>query len=495
MVLSTPRPRVSHFWLLLSLLLCAAAPAVAQTTSLAGSYQASPAVIRAEVSDWGVDCGVKPQSYTLSERPAVNVSYLGAHLVLGFPERRMRTDLCWSPNPLVKLASATAADNRWRAECRTPKGEAKQEVGQYTVTATGPYTLELVEESKYDWQLKGSHCVASVRITQQLERVATERPVEPKKPDANSKVDATKTPEPAPACVAGVPTRLRMRPSEARIEPGQRVCFTVQGVDAKGCAADLDQGSLRWELKKPDAARAQIVDGCFRAAASAADAEGNFRVSAVRDALRAEAAVAVVAADLSDITARRVASTPSPAEGPAPGAPRDINETGVQGAAVKRRDNQALWIGLGAVGIALLGIALVLVRRAKKPAPVPPRRSAPHAPGTPVAQPSAAAPTTQPLAPSPIAPPVVAAPVAERPAMASAATLPSEPMICPKCRRGYPPGAQRCEGDGTALVSYADFVRRAKAEAATTSAACPSCGAKVAAGDAFCGSCGRKMNG
>jgi len=484
MVLSTPRPGVFAFWLLLGLISSIYARAHAQSGTLAGNYQAAPASIRAEVTTWGADCGVQPQSYTASERPAVNVSYVGAHLVLGFPERRLRTDLCWSPNPLVKLTSATAADDRWRTDCRTSRGEAKQEVGRYAVTATGPYSLELLEESQYDWQLKGSHCVASVRISQKLERVPQERAVEKSWPEANSKPDAAKPPLPAPSCIAGTPTRLRIRPSEARIEPGQRVCFTVQGVDASGCAGDLDMQSVRWELKKPEAARAQLADGCFRAAPSAADAEGNFRVSALRDALRAEAKIAVVAADLSDITARRGTTAPSEPSPLAEGAPREVNTTGVQAAAIKRRDSDVLWIALAAGSLALVGVAFVVMRRARKPGPSRARRSRATDP----------APGYEAMTLAPSEPPAAPLPRIEAPVPAPAAPS-SEPMICPTCRRGYAPGAQRCDGDGTTLVPYADFVRRAKAEAATASVACPSCGAKVAAGAVFCGSCGRKMNG
>ncbi len=464
----------------------------AQPATIVGNYQASAAAIRSEVSAWGVDCGVQPQSYTASERPLVSVGLAGSHLVLSYPDRRLRTDLCWSPNPLVKLASATAADNRWRAECRTPRGEAKQEVGRYTVTATGPYTLELIEESDYDWQLKGSHCLASVRITQMLERVPQERaaPVEAK-PAA-----ATPTKTPVAPCVAGALTRLRIRPSEARIEPGQRVCFTVQGMDAAGCAADVEMTRVRWELKKPDAARAHLGDGCFRAAASAADGEGSFRVSAIHEGLRAEASVSVLAPDLSDITAPRGTTTaPEGTVAAAEPAARGMEDAGVKAATVKQRDPTVLWLSVGAAGLALLGAGLFIVTRLRAKPALPTRRSA--APTTSQLDPVSLPPS--PPAPSPI---VQAAPITQPesarpapiavPAPAALSYGSGEQLICPTCRRGYAPGAQRCTGDDSELVPYADFVRRAK-EAETTSTTCPSCGAKLAAASVFCGGCGSKL--
>jgi len=528
MALGSRRPRGIADWLLLGATLVPAslaavglvrAPLVAgqaspPTGGFAGHYQASAAVIRSDVSAWGDECGVKPQSYTAGERPLVEVTSLGAHLALGYPERKLRTDRCWSPNPVARLTSATAADNRWRAECRTPRGEAKQEVGTYTVMATGPYTLELVEESNYDWQLKTSRCVARVRILQQLERVPKERAAEGGKPDAKLKaatattkgvappVAAVAPVEPVAPCVPGPVTRLRIRPNDARIEPGQRACFSLQGIDAEGCASEVEPGSVRWELKKPDAARAQLGDGCFRAASSAADAEGTFRVTAIREGLRAEASVSVVAPDLSDITVRRGTTAPSEsAPAPIPAPARSVSDAGVQAAAVKPRDLTTFWITLaGALSLLSVGLVVALKLR-KKPAPAARRSSLP----VPAIRDVVALPPMAPRAEPAVdrAGPGVGSPAltagdtgtpgAQAPAIAPPPPS-TEPMICPKCRRGYAPGAIVCEGDGSALVAYAEFVRRAKEAEATSMAACPGCGVKVAAGSVFCGGCGTRLS-
>ena len=64
-------------------------------------------------------------------------------------------------------------------------------------------------------------------------------------------------------------------------------------------------------------------------------------------------------------------------------------------------------------------------------------------------------------------------------------------LICPTCRRGYAPGSTRCTSDGTALMLYADYVRRAKEQ---KSVVCGNCGAKLDAGAAFCGECGKKLS-
>ncbi len=456
------------------------AQVIPPTGGFEGHYQASSAVIRSEVSSWGEACGVKPQSYTAAERPLVEVGLLGAHLELRYPDRKLRTDRCWSPNPIVRLASVTASDTRWRAECRTPRDEAKQEFGTYTVTATGPYTLELVEESNYDWPLKAAHCVARVRILQQLERVPKERTGGTARLEPKLKATAAgATPAAAatvPPCVPGLATRLRIRPNDARIEPGQRVCFTLQGIDAEGCASEVELTSVRWELKKPDAARAQLGDGCFRAAASAADAEGTFRVTAVHDGLRADATVSVGAPDLSDITVRRGISTgPSDAKAPpTPTIAHSVNDTGVKAAAVKPRNLTTLWIAVAGALALLAGGLVIAMQVRQKPAPAARRSSLPVPPVHDV------------VALPPLVPPAEPVP-GPTPSMAAG------PMICPKCRRGYAPGALQCEGDGTALIAYTEFVRHAKEAEATSIAACPSCGVGVAAGSIFCGGCGTRL--
>jgi hypothetical protein len=448
-----------------------------------GTYQASPATIRSEVSAWGPDCGVKPQSYVTREQPRVVVGAAGAHLMLRFPDRTMRTDRCWSPNPAVKLATTSASDTRFRSECRTPRGDPKQEVGRYTVSVTGPYTLELLEESDYDWQLNSSHCVAKVRITQQLSRVPEERTAK----------GATETATPASkedACaVPSTPTRLRLRPSEARIEPDQRVCFTVLGVDARGCASDVELASLRWELKSPPAAQGSLAGGCFRSAEGAAAAEGEFLVLVRTGALRAEAKVVVAAPDLSDITARRGEAEPSPVR--SQGLTATPTAAAVKAAGVRTRSHVGLLLGVGALLLGLIGGGVWLGLRRKA-----------RATGRPAArgERSSSAPTPPPKAhPSPAASAVTSGSAASQAGATREPTpilvAPGEQLICPTCRRGHPPGTSRCAHDGTPLVPYGEFIKQARQAEATQAAACGTCGAKLTPGSAFCGECGRRILG
>jgi hypothetical protein len=270
-------------------------------------------------------------------------------------------------------------------------------------------------------------------------------------------------------------SRLRLRPSDAQIAPGDKVCFTVRGVDAAGCALPSSALSLKWELDKPAGVTGTLSSGCFKAAANAAEAEGRFKVVALSGSLRDEAVISVTSADLSDITARRSASG---GELDVSENEESVSEFGIE-AAVKRSSwpvkvaMAALMLGCLAAAAWLLSLRLRrhdhdeeghARSRSKRPsagrsdAPVSGRSGPP---------PSSSG----------------------RPGPTSGA---GEQLICPTCRRGYAGGTERCPNDGSVPIPYAEFTRQAK-EADTRTRTCTSCGAQLVAGALFCGSCGSKV--
>lgn len=453
---------------------------VAAQTDYAGTYKAGASEARAEVTTWGKDCGPRPQNNTEPARGSVVVSNKGTHLSLALPDRTLRTDACWSPNPNVRLTNATASGNRWRAECRTAEGDAKRERGVYTITASSPEVLELVEDSDYDWQLNESHCVAKVRVTQRLARGASAN-----KPAPAPAPTPEPEPAPAPSCVPGPLAKLRLRPSEAQIAPGQRICFTARGLDAAGCALPVDAVALRWDLSKPAGVTGTLSGGCFKAAANAAEAEGRFKVTVSSGPLRAEVPVNVTTADLSDITARRsgTASELSVSEGDDGAA-----SSGIQAAV--ERSSTSVKLALAALLLGCVaGLAWFVSSKLRRHAAAPDdddertagsslSSSRAHEPGSArEARVPGASSSGRPASPS------------DRPSASSGA---SEQLICPQCRRGYPGGTERCPKDGAAPIPYAEFVRQAQA-AQPVARTCTSCGAQLAAGAQFCGECGAKV--
>ncbi|MFT3923149.1 MAG: zinc ribbon domain-containing protein [Myxococcales bacterium] len=458
-------------WLaLVGALLCGHASA--EAPAYAGKYRAGPTTVIAEVSAWGEDCGVRPQSQTLNEQPIVEVKEVGNQLELKFPDHILRSNGCWSQNPAVKLTASSVANGQWKADCATAQGDSKRELGHYIISAISATTLELREESEYLWQLKTSHCTAKVRTLQRLERTHGD--------EANTPPPApVATPE--PACVPGPLARIKLRPQEARIQPGERVCFSARGFDAQGCASELETRDLEWTLEKAPGLRGTLNAGCFRASESTAEAEGTFQITALREGKRDQVTVSVSIADLSDITARRDQGGPNGLSN------EDSASGGLAGAGVKAvevRSGPGLeWLLAGAAAVLVLGsLAGWLWSRQRAAASAPaPRAASPVGPPASAKGPSTPA---QAQAAERVTPP------AATPAAPIPATVGGEPMICPQCRRGYPPGSERCQGDGTRLVPYATFVRDSKVNEGRS---CSGCGAALDADALFCGNCGRRV--
>ena len=469
---SLPRQRLGRTLRLMTLATCglatwlATAGMVAAQSGLARNYTSSAQRLDAQVSTWGEDCGPRPQSQTFDEQVAVKVSEDGAHLVLRYPDRTLRTNGCWSPNVAVKLISATASSGRFRAECRTPDGDAKRELGRYTVTAT-PGKLELVEESEYDWQLKKSHCVAKVRMTQTL--TSGDKPAAV--PDASVTAPAQAPVEPRPACVPGPATRIRLRPEDARVAPGERVCFSVRGFDAAGCSKELAAHEVDFVLGKPSGAEATLHGACFRAAPNAALAEGVFKVTVSSAGMRDSVNVSVSALDLSDITARRGPSG-NGTLGQNPAADETVFESGIR--AVASGSHGLLWLSLALAGVAavLSTIAIFGMRLARRRAAALAASESTRPGPVPRSQP---APTVRPVAP----------------ALAPAPPATGPQRICPRCRRGYAPFTERCAIDNEPLLDYAEFVKRSEQKVSPRS--CPKCAEPMASDALFCGRCGHKV--
>jgi hypothetical protein len=425
----------------------------------AGTYQASETTVVAEVTAWGADCGTRPQSHTQRERPTVEVRDVDAQLELRFPDRTLRTNTCWSQNPAVKLTRAGVSGAQWKIECATAPNDPKRETAVYTLTAESPFVLVLHEESSYEWQLKDSRCIATVRTSQRLERPEVAAPTPAASPEG---------------CTPGPLTRLRLRPSQTQIEPGKRVCFTARATDAQGCSVDLDPKALSWSLQRtPAIARGTLATNCFRAADSAAEAEGTFRVVASYQGLRDEASVVVSVPDLSDITARRIRAEPNVI-----GQDEEAQGAGLAGAGIKalgvRSDNLWSWL-LGASALLALAAALTWLVWSRRSAAAATRMAAAPA-RTPLPTPAAQAKA-----------PAARAVASERPAPAPAS--PAEQLICPQCRRGFAPGSSVCSADGTALVPYATFLQQVQGAKART---CSACGHHMSADDLFCGACGKR---
>lgn len=421
-----------------------------------GQWRAGPMNIRVQLQSWGGDCGPRPQSTTVPGGGNFRISQSGDHLTFHLRQQRT-TQSCWSENRAVRRVSSTHQAGTWRIVCRTPAADSRAETGTYTIQAIGQDTLQFRDQSRYDWQLNESRCQADIVTTQSFSRVGggagPTKVAEPERPSR---------------CTPGAPARIVLRPTTAEVPLGGEQCFTARVTDASGCTV------RRASLSVADGDPGQIEGTCYRAP----DADGVARVVASAGRLRAEARVTIRAMDLSDLIARRSES------GAVESGATEQDATSQTAARVTTRDAEegSSWIWLAlllVVAVLVVLFAAALLRRRDGGPPRERKRKSSIAglPGVEIPEPDRPEPAAS--APAPSEPPVPDGP--------------REDMICPTCRRGHPPGTERCTHDDTALVPYRDFAAGRTTEGASQENVCPVCGERYPLTVAFCGKDGATL--
>jgi len=448
-------------------------------TDYAGLWNAGPSRIAVTIHSWGNDCGPQPQSTTQPGGGTVEITSFGGHnLAIHSTDRTILSNACWSQNRAVQRVSSSFLDGVWTTKCRTSPGDPKSEEGEYVIKAQNNGTLQYRDSSNYNWELRTSRCAATIVTTQTLTRSTGAAPTKAAatKQAPTQEVEAEE-PEPTEDCTPGPAARIVMRPKRSQIEPGQRTCVRAIALDAAGCPVP---GSVTWSLQHSPALRGSVNGGCFEAASSAAEAEGEFKLVAQANGLRGEAFVNVVTVDFSDLMAKRIETGAVTGETAIPeaAAARSQSAARVQ-ARAEAAEATPLPLLAMALGLLLaLGGGLVWAMRRRSP-------------------PTAAAATTSPTAdvPASVRTASVAAPPPSVSAVPAAAVPSGETWICPVCRRGAPREQVtcRCKPEGTALIPYAEFANATRAAAAHSHKSCPSCQQSCPAAAGFCGSCGHKF--
>jgi hypothetical protein len=409
-----------------------------------GDWRQGPMQIDVRVETWGPDCGPRPQSSTAPARGTVHVTQDGDHLSFG---GRRSTRSCWSENRAVRLVSSRVQSGSWQILCRTPTDDPRRETATTTLRAAGGDRIELRDETAYDWTLNESHCTARVTTTQTFERIG--RAMTPE-PTPEPRPEPTPEPRPTPTpCTAGAAARVVVRPADAQVEPGERVCFQARVVDASGCAL-RDQSA---ELSLGGGSVGALRGSCFEATSA-----GNATIVARAGALEGRASVRVQTLDLSGLVARRAEGGGLDDEGDALAE----EEAGVAARAASAGGGPSPWLVAVAVVAGSLAIlaAILLVIRARRRQGELEERARRRAEAVVVTPP----------------PPVVAE--------GNVATGPGQPMICPLCRRGYGTDVTLCPKDHERLVPYAEFV--ARREQSTPERVCPTCGTRYPGTTKFC---------
>jgi hypothetical protein len=231
-------------------------------------------------------------------------------------ERDVRSDTCWSPNPAIKKVGSSHNKNTWITRCKTGATDPRQEHATYTLRLESPDKLLYEDISHFDWKLKESTCVATITTTQALQRgtaVPASGPVKPGTPGAmpNAPPPGSRAPTvppgvqaQAPSCVPGKPVHLALRPHQAELELGGRICFEARVTDAKNCP--LDKPAVAWSLDHKPGITARLTGSCFQAESGSAEGEGSFTVTAMHSSLHASAKIEVSASTLPNLIAMRL---------------------------------------------------------------------------------------------------------------------------------------------------------------------------------------------
>ncbi len=291
------------------------------TTALAkdrftGQWEMTSMTYNVKVEGWGDHCGPKPVSYSSKKKRTVEIEQHGKHLV--FSKGGMRTDRCGSPNPRLDSISSAAGAGSWERVCETQKNDPKYERGEYKLVAKGNNRLEYTAISKFDWTLKGDHCVArsvEKRTYLRISKAQTTKPKEKSKVEKKEKkVD---TPDDVfgeddeeevvkPGCEEPGPARrLIVQPRKARLGPSERVCFRPIAIDANGCRTTV---KANWTLTQGGQVVSGLLTaaGCFRAGDTAAESEGDYKVMARAEGRTGSAEVSVLFPDLGELLAARL---------------------------------------------------------------------------------------------------------------------------------------------------------------------------------------------
>jgi hypothetical protein len=340
------------------------------TASLAGTWQAGATSMDVAVESWGGDCGPRPQASQSAGGGNVAIEAQGQALVIHGRDRDIRTDQCWSPNPMLRRFGSSYVAGLWVTRCKTRDQDPREEQGTYTLKLLAPDRLLYQDVSHFNWRLNASTCTATITTTQTLHRgpARATQPALPEKPASNAAPAPIPLDDDKPACVPKSAARISLRPHETEIALGERVCFHARVLDAAGCA--VPNASVTWSLDHAPGIKAKLQDGCLQAGASSAESEGTFHVTAAHAALRAEASVQVRAESLTSLIAKRLQTSAIEGEvnPPAPTAPepalpaKPAVRVAARAIAEAAPDNER-WFAAVAAGLAACAGLLLLLRR------------------------------------------------------------------------------------------------------------------------------------
>ena len=409
------------------------------------------------VQQWFKSCGPPPVGGN-SGGGTVNVVTDGDELVI-MAGRTFRTNQCWDPMPTLtrEAHSRDAAGGAWRTRCVTPAGDPRRASVNTSVTALSDNRILIQETGRYEIAVAEGTCVALVNRSGTLNRIVdpTAASASASAPSATATIPAppayTAPPAPTPTvdCSSpGDPARLEVRPSRKLIRAGESYVFKATVADANGCPTNTQ---TTWAVDKATAIQ-PTIDAAGKVSVPADAEEGSFDVVVTAAGKSTRVTVEVASpADYDGLLAQSGLNSNGEEDKPAVA----IIATGSLGGAAthgedgsKRR--RLVFIAIIAAVSVLLGIvALIGVRRSRKAKAIERDATEKHAERVHdfemrrrdreahhAAQMQAHLESVR---------------KAQELAAAGAAPHPGE-MVCPSCRKEYPPGSTFCPQDANRLI-------------------------------------------
>jgi len=428
-----------------------------------GKWSMSPMMESFTVQQWVSGCGPAPVNGNAGGGGTVNVVQEGDELVI-MGGRVFRTNQCWDPTPsLQRVAhSANASGRAWSTRCATPPNDPRRATITTNVSAVSDTQIVIIETGRYELNLADGKCIADVKRSSTLNLVAragTAPSATTSAPVASSAPAPTPAPTPTPApaptidCSSpGEPARLEVRPSRKLLRPGDSFTFKATVFDARGCATPT---STTWTVRTADA-KAQIEAGKMTVGDGAPDGEIDVEVSAAGKSTHVTVVVTSPAnyeelLKQSGLDSKGEQSDPSVA----------VIATGsIGGTSVHAEDGsktrRLVFIGVvSALAIGIGIVALVGVRRSKRAAAMEREAEARHAEKMREFEARKREREAQHAAQMKAHLDSVKRAQEAAAAATAAETAAYGAMVCPSCRKEYPPGSTFCPGDANRLIPLA----------------------------------------
>jgi hypothetical protein len=456
LILSTAEavaPLVKNVVLVLA---CVLALALAGRTARAdspfdGKWTQGPLKEEFTVQKWLPACGAPPVSGSTGGGEVVTIHEEGDELAIVGAGRVYRTNQCYDQMPTLSRASHSRDPDghQWRTRCTTPSTDPRHAALNTLIVATGDSHIDLVETGRYESTFGEGRCIADIKRSRSFDAAAKDVPVATATataPTPTSRPAALPPPPPDARCaIPGDPVRLEVRPSRKLLRPGESFEFRAVVVDASGCQT---RTPTSWSADAA-ASKGASVDPGGKVTVPVDATEGTFSIVVTAAGKSAKVTVEIASASRYD---ELLAQSGLNAAGESDGASVALIATSsIGGGDAKaedgsRRRRMAFIAIVVSLAVGLLIVGIIGSRRSRRQSSLARKAEERHAERIREAEERRKERAEQ----------HAAAVRAHEESVARAAEASSggaaAKLVCPSCRREYPPGSAFCPNDANRLI-------------------------------------------